>query len=53
MSNKTAYKKLVGHGAVICEKCGKVIITCTCMECSKNISYDICDDCEKLAENFS
>ena len=46
MSSKTAYEKLIGHGRVICEKCGKVIITCKCPKCSENILYDTCDECE-------
>jgi len=47
MSNETSYKKLNGHGKVICEKCKKVIITCKCFKCGDNILYDVCDDCEK------
>jgi hypothetical protein len=51
MSNKSAYEKLTGHGRVICEKCGKVIITCRCMECSGTLLYDVCDDCiQKVGE---
>lgn len=46
MSTESARKKLCGHGRVICKKCKAVIITCKCMECTKNIQYDICDDCE-------
>jgi hypothetical protein len=50
MSTQSAAKKLpCGHGRVMCRKCGKVIITCRCMGCSKNIQYDICDACEKNA----
>ena len=47
MSTKTAEKKLIGHGRVVCEKCGKTIITCKCFRCSGDIKYDICDECEK------
>jgi hypothetical protein len=47
MSNQSARSKLVGHGRVLCSNCGKVIVSCKCMECSKNIKHDLCDDCDK------
>ena len=47
MSTESARNLLHGHGRVLCRKCGKVIITCKCMDCSTNIQYDVCDDCEK------
>jgi len=50
MSTESAKKKMHGHGRVICRKCGKVIITCKCMECGKNIKYDTCDACEAQAQ---
>ena len=38
----------MGHGRTICKECNKVIITCKCMKCSDNITYDICNDCRKI-----
>ena len=48
MSTESARDKMVGHGRVICEKCGKVIITCKCFKCNRNIQYDTCDECEEV-----
>ena len=39
--------KFTGHGQLICRECKKVIISCRCMDCDKNIQYDICDECKK------
>lgn len=50
MSNKSGYEKLVGHGRVICSKCGKVIISCKCFRCNGNVLYDVCDECENGGE---
>lgn len=47
MKDKDAVKLLSGHGRVVCEKCGKVIITCKCMDCGKNIIHVVCEDCDE------
>lgn len=46
MKDKDAIKFLNGHGRVVCSVCGKVLITCKCMNCDKNIIYVTCEECD-------
>ena len=35
------------HEKKICEICGKVIFQCRCIEGRRNVTYGICEDCQK------
>lgn len=36
----------MGHFKKVCLTCKKVITQCRCMDCIKQIQYDVCDACK-------
>jgi hypothetical protein len=36
----------MSHGKTECKECGKVIMSCRCMEAHKEVTYVVCEDCK-------
>jgi hypothetical protein len=39
----------MGHFKEICKMCGTIISQCRCMDCNKEVTYNICDACKQKA----
>ena len=41
---------MTGHFITYCSQCNEIISQCRCMDCSKDVRFEVCDRCKEKNE---